>query len=331
MHPDARTSDSVLNECRMLESASEFYTERSRLRMRSRVGVLITTDISLLLRLAASSVCKEEFVCSRMRSLVYFVQPSQEGGAEDPPNLIVVPTVLLSAWVDHLSRVGDARVRCVRFSKELEELPLESRETLVLADTVLKNCGPRIFQRQFGKAIICNSTNLNTADWIRARFYWYVHPSIAQAHPLKQLPANWQEVVTIRFLRPLPERRHIEDIFSEVPIENVTLKGLVDEVVMSHLDSNDITRALQCISHKNVRAHRDVVHHVLRDFNETIAQIEAKIYSIRGMEYACPEEREERILALQEKRDEVQRRREELSNRLNKEESCFICLSLIHI
>lgn len=310
----------------MLESASELYTEKSRVRMRSRVGVLITTDISLLLRLAASSLCKEQFVCSRMRNLVYFVQPSREGGAEELPNLIVVPTVLLSVWSEHLSRVPEARVRCVRSSKEMDELPLEAGESLLLADTILKNCRSQMVQRQFGKAIICNSTNLKTADPIRAHFYWFVHPSIAQAHPLKQLPANWQEVVTIRFLPPLPERHHImEDIFSEVPIENITLKGLVDEVVMSHLDSNDITRALQCISHKNVRTHRDVVHHVLRDFNERIAHIEAKIYSISCMEYVCPEERGGRILALQKKRDEVQRRREELSNRLNKEESCFIC------
>jgi hypothetical protein len=325
MHVDATNIDCALSECLKMESKSSLTTTQSRMRMYSQIGFLITTNVHLILKLAAYPLSKEHLLCSRLNHLVYFVEPP--ANSQQNTTLIVIPNVLLSLWTEetrHDPTHADT-TRYVLKSEDLDDALIANATILVVPDNLLHQNKHVLCRHEFNKLILCNSSNWKSIDTIKAQFYWFVHPSESQAHALNQIPTNWRDVLTIQCLPPLPIDYPVKEIYSEVPIENITLKGLVDEMMLDHLNSNDITRALQCISHKNVRTHSDVVHHVLRDFNETISHIDAKIYTVQLMEYACVEEKHKRLFALQKKRQDIHQKREELSNRLNKEENCFIC------
>jgi len=328
MHVDATNIDRALSECLKMESKISLTTNQSRMRMYSQMGVLITTNVHLILKLAAYPVSKEHLLCNRLRNLVYFVQPNvQSSENSHPPTLIIIPNVLLSLWTEE-TRDQSTNAGSIRYafkSEDLDDALIADTTILIVPDNLLQQNKHILCRHEFNKLILCNSSNLKPIDIVKAQFYWFVHPSESQAHALNQIPTNWRDVLIIECLQPLRINNPVEEIYSEVPIENITLNGLVDEMMLSHLNSNDITRALQCISHKNVRTHRDVVHHVLRNFNETISHIDAKIYTVRLMEYACLEEKNKRLFALQTKREDIHKKREELSNRLNKEENCFIC------
>lgn len=329
MHVDATQIDCALSKCLNMESKISLTTNQSRMRMYSQIGFLITTNVHLILKLAAFSVSKQHLLCSRLNNLVYFVEPNAESAnsQQQKTTLIVIPYVLLSLWTEETKRNATHvdSIRYVSKSEDLDDDLIANTPILIVSENVLHQNKHLLCRHEFNKLILCNSSNVKSIDMIKAQFYWFVHPSESQAHALHQIPTNWRDVLTIQCLQPVQIDYAVEEIYSEVPIENITLKGLVDEMMLSHLNSNDITRALQCISHKNVRTHSDVVHHVLRNFNETISHIDAKLYTVQLMEYACLEEKNKRLFALQTKRQEIHEKREELSNRLNKEESCFIC------
>jgi hypothetical protein len=56
MHVDATNIDRALSECLKMESKISLTTNQSRMRMYSQMGVLITTNVHLILKLAAYPV-----------------------------------------------------------------------------------------------------------------------------------------------------------------------------------------------------------------------------------------------------------------------------------
>lgn len=320
--------NTALDRCRYIEEDTTSITNSSDVRLFSRVGVLLTTDIRMIYELSNTSVRKDLLVCSRLKHLLYFVKPSSDR-AETKGVLLIVPPVLASAWSALLSNSKDnkRKIMCVWSQKQLDDADLEESDLLIVSDGVVASNRGTFSRRKYNKVIQCNSANTRVLDTVESDFYWFAYPCVAQARILSQIPTNCQEALTVQFLKPLSaEEIRVEEMYSPTPIENITLEGLVDEVIMRHLNSDDITRALKCISHKDLRTHRDVVRHVLRNFTGTIAQLDAKIYTVEKMEYLCTEEKKRRVHELESKRARVQRRHDELSNRLqNTDENCFIC------
>jgi hypothetical protein len=292
----------------------------------SHIGVLLTNELRFVYELSTHPVRKDHMTCTRLNHLLYFLEPCAEEVPADGGVLLIVPSVLASAWSSFLNTSNDERrVRAAWSSKELDKALLVQSELLILSDNLLPAARTTLANKRYNKVIVCNSPNTRVLDILKSDFYWFVHPSPSQAPILTHVPSHWHDAITVEFLPPLSDIP-VEEIFSETPIENITLEGLVDEVVMSHLNSNDITRALQCISHKNLRSHRDVVRHVLRNFTGSIGQLDAKIYTVEKMEYVCSEEKTRRMQALQTMRVRLQTRQDELARRLeSNEENCFIC------
>ena len=320
----------ALNKCAQIESNLGLRSASSNARLFSHIGVLITNDLRLVYEVSTQPVRKDHMTCTRLKHLLYFVEPCPEEVPTEGEVLLIVPSVLASAWSSFLNNSKkETKVRTAWSCKELEKALLVQSELLILSDNLLPTARTTLANRRYNKVVVCNSSNTRVVDFLNSDFYWFVHPSPSQAHILTHVPAHWHHAITVEFLPPLSDIP-VEEIFSETPIENITLEGLVDEVVMSHLNSNDITRALQCISHKNLRSHRDVVRHVLRNFTGSIGQLDAKIYTVEKMEYACSEEKTKRMQKLQTMRVRLQKRQDELARRLeSNDENCFICFQSV--
>lgn len=299
----------------------------SETRLFSRIGVLLTNNLQLVYELSKKVVRKDHLICGSLKEIMYFVEPCTDT-VIDTGVLLIIPSILVSTWKSLLNDSKEnANVRIASSSKELDNALLVESDLLIVSENLLPNGWDPLANRRYNKIIVYNSPNTRVIDLLKSEFYWFVHPSTSQARILQNVPKEWHPVITVQFLQSLSNEQFVvQDIFSETPIENLTLEGLVDEVVMHHLNSNDITRALQCISHKNVRSHRDVVRHVLRNFKGSIGQLDAKIYTVEKMDYACLEEKSKRIQTLHAKRARLQTHHDELANRLkNNDENCFIC------
>jgi hypothetical protein len=324
--PANEIRSTALNKCARIEGNLGLRSGSSEARLFSHIGVLLTNDLRFVYELSTQPVRKDHMTCTRLKHLMYFVEPCAEEVRREGGVLLIVPSVLASAWRSFLnSSENDGGVRAAWTSKELDKALLAQSEVLILSDNLLPAARTTLANRRYNKVILCNASNTRVVEIFKSDFYWFVHPSPSQAPILAHVPSHWHHAITVELLPPSSDIP-VEEIFSETPIENITLEGLVDEVVMSHLNSNDITRALQCISHKNLRSHRDVARHVLRNFTGSIGQLDAKIYTVEKMEYVCSEEKTKRMQALQSMRVRLQTRQDELARRLEStDENCFIC------
>ena len=321
------TFGTALKECELIEKNIGLCSNSSETRLFSRIGVLLTNDLQLIYELSKIVVRKDHLISTGLKEVLYFVEPCTDTNIEAGA-LLIIPSILVSGWKSLLNNSKSGRnVHFATSSKELDDALLVECDLLILSENLLPSGWGMLSNRRYNKIIVCNSSSTRVVDKLKSDFYWFAHSSMSQAVVLSNVPKEWHRVMTVEFLPPLSkELLVVQELLSETPIENLTLEGLVDDVVMNHLNSNDITRALQCISHKNLRSHRDVARHVLRNFKGSIGQLDAKIYTVEKMEYACLEEKTTRMQALRTKRAHLQTHHDKLVSRLeNNDENCFIC------
>jgi hypothetical protein len=255
-----------------------------------------------------------------MNNLLHFVrEPKKES-----PNLFILPDILMSRY-EHLKDTFFIR-KVDEVDTGISSAKANTVSTILILESAFRKRAEDIYREQFNKVIMINLT-INTRR-INAVFFWHVYAYVEQALILEGLPV--QIVDRLLVVDTRVKDRHVAEHIIEMnaPLKYKNMTSLVNDVVHDKVDTENLSHALDCISHPSLKKEAKIRHSALHHYNDSMANIDAKIYTIND-EDTSTFSKNIRTESLQNKRTTIMTQRNAILDRLNCDNDCFVCHSAV--
>ena len=353
----------MLNECMKLENYSNIQVS-NEIHFKSKLGFIVddmnTTCSNLLFSLIHESEYNEDQyidyntsqLVTNMISIVYKIKCSHL-------TIVVSPNCYMERWKKLTSQNTHPKKCIVLESKsEFDTMNIDS-----LADTIaiiMNNTIYDLFVNMyndsytFNRVIYYRMERLQNSILLHTKFSWFHSPYIIHefnsenksyfkgsfkkllqtlkhtlSHPiLDHIILKYDYNYSNAFINSVKVTSNLIRCNTSVSI--LTLDGLIDNVVMNCLNSEDIKKALTMLGEKNILSEQNIIKYMLSNINKKIDTVMCQINFIEKMK----QDDSDKISRLENLNDKLQihlQNAEVLRERIKSQCMCFICFEKMEI
>lgn len=269
---------------------------------RTRLGLLLTTDVRVLLAIAARSVRGERIVSTCANHLVVFSERSRERRA----TLVVVPPLLALEFRTHGAEVSTT---AKMFTDRIDE-PLH-----VITDVVFRRHRAELSRREYNRVIMYNCGTHRALMSVHADFYWLSYSVESELRRAIALPTGVFNAIVARDDpvddAPAPVIRYAVEYYDPGGFQE-----LIARINSDHVDPVEIDRALTCMEGKHVLSEDRIVKTLVREIDQSMSYIDESIH----LSDRDPSE------GVTTRRAHLEEKRHSIVCRVTNKDRCFVCL-----
>jgi len=310
-------NNDIVSKCIKIESSP--YIESNNTKIYTNTGYIISTNYNLYYDICASPMEIKESI-TYIENDTFVLNKNNVSNI----NIIITHPLLIFFWENN-----------------------KNNETIII-DNVSKMNLEKIIK--LGKSIIIITKNVFLKKYDELKNFTFNRVFLHNIDiPIKKLKCcfTWICVSNIKKLKLNKKLANLvvceeeEDIciseketkyiICKKPIESVTLDGLVDKVVIDHIDSYNIKMALKLLTSPNIKSEEDILKSVLNNLNDKLKYIELREYIISKISYCSEDEKQKRLNSLINIKNKTCTQKNELVQRITTNNICFICYANIEI
>lgn len=292
----------------------------------TKIGIIYTNDFQFIIDLCKNKekIHNLKVVDSHLKKLLYISKEFEENYINT--NLLIVENINIK-YFKNICINENLNYFIINNISLISDINFNMNDIIIIPLTILNKIKNNFMFRNYKfKRVIYHNINISNIDLINSQFYWLTSSNLNFFinNPLFKLSSYILDNITINNLDKL-KKYEIEEIKCKTPIEVLTLDGLVEKVVINHLNAYDVKKALCYINSDNKKPENQIINSVLKSLHDKLNNIDIQKSSILAMKYVSEIDKETRINKLDNLKKITEDKKDDLLKRITKNEVCFIC------